>query len=467
MALTDFLNNPEMVIVAGIGALLVVWLLLSLRGRGGDGAGGGGRGSSRAEAVHQADRDAMRANHAVEVAALETKLAEAQQRARTGADSAFRIKELEGARDKAISEVEHLRTEARELRNALEEGKAALARVQAEGAAQSDLAGRLARERDEISSALEGEKSVVADLKAKLAAAQEGASGREAIESELSALRARETSLSGLVADHEKTIADLRATLDATSGRVDATELDALRHQMAEHAEREKSANETLSRLSYDHEGVKNRLASAERTEREARTAAEKAQAMLELRQQKIYALEERLREQDGEMKAAQRRVEVAEATSDSLRQAAVSGSQDNAAEARIRALEAALERAGFEEHRLRGELEAAQQAAAPAASYEEAREIAEALNAAQAEAEELRREVSRLRVAAPAADGGPSEIRALRQAIRTLAERFVEDAEGVLASAGGEPTLSDRIRAFKAARDARRPLRIASPKEG
>lgn len=464
MALTDFLNNPEMVIVAGIGALLVVWLLLSMRGRGGE--AGGGRGGSKAEAAYQAERDAMRANHAVEIAALETKLAEAQRRAQTDTDSVFRIKELEGARDKAVAEVEHLRTEAKELRNALEEGKAALARVQAEGAAQSDLVSRLARERDELSSALDGLKSAKSALEMKLTAAEEGAAARDTLEREVAELKARETSLSGLVADHEKTIADLRAALDATSGKVDASELDSLRHQMAEHAEREKSANETLSRLSYEHEGVKNRLGQAERTEREARAASEKAQAMLELRQQKIYALEERLREQDGEMKAAQRRVEVAEATAESLRQASASGAETNAHEARIKALEAALERAGFEEQRLRGELEAAQQAAPPAASYEEAREIAEALSAAQAEAEELRREVVHLRAAAPISDG-PSDIRALRQAIRKLAERFVEDAESVLDAGNGEPTLSDRIRAFKASRDARRPLRIAAPKEG
>ena len=72
---------------------------------------------------------------------------------------------------------------------------------------------------------------------------------------------------------------------------------------------------------------------------------------------------------------------------------------------------------------------------------------------------------MARLSAAGPAGDG-PADIKALRQAIRTLAERFVDDAEDVLSGTAREPSLTDRIRAYKAARDPRRPLRIAAPKQ-
>ncbi|GAB5377678.1 MAG: hypothetical protein AcusKO_41400 [Acuticoccus sp.] len=458
MALADLANNPAMVVVAGIGILLLLWLGMSLRGPGG-GRTAGKKAGARAQAAMQAERDSMRANHAVEIAALEKKLADALVRAQAGSDTPFRLKELESARDAA-------RTEAKELGEALDEAKAALARVQAEGEAQTEIAARLARERDQVETALQGEKGTATSLRNKLQESADVLQRLTAAQSELSALKEREAALVAKAGEHEATIATLRETVAAASGKVDGAEVDTLRQTTARHAEREKKANETLSQLSYEHDGLKNRFAAAERSEREARAASEKSQAMLELRQQKIYALEERLREQDGTLQAALRRAEVAEETAATLRKAPAGGADASAADARVKALEAALERAGTEEHRLRGELEALQQTA-PAAgqSYEEAREIAEALSAAQAEAEELRGEVARLSTAAPAGDG-PAEIKALRRAIRTLAERFVEDAEDVLSGTVREQSLTDRIRAYKATRDPRRPLRIAAPKQ-
>lgn len=477
---------PLALLAGAIGLVLVLWILARVRrGRDRNRANGGGRRMNRKSgdivANLEAERDVLRANHAVEVAELEGKLAEATARAHKDMNAAFRLKEAE---EKLAAATEATQEKTRELATANERITAltdelAEARSRATTMGQEDRGTieRLTGERDDARTALERERALAADLRREAEAQRERlaetareTAGTAELRAAMDELRQREAKAAKTVGEQEATIAELRKALEearAENAKAADADVSAMRETMATLEQREREANAALSRLAYEHDGLKGRLATAERLEREARAEAEKHEALLELRQQKIYALEARLRDRHQEAQSASRRAEAAEAVAASLR-SAQDASGDEAGNERIRALSAALETATEDRQRLQIELDELRAATPPAQSYEEAREIAEALNAAQAEVEELRGEVARLRAARP----GPAsaEVTELREAIRSLAERFLADAGPETEEHGGgqEPTLAERIRAFKATRDAqvRRPLRIAAPKE-
>ena len=467
MDVTELTQNPAMLVAGLIGLLLVLWILLSLRGN-----RSRSRGPSRMVAAVEAERDVLRANHAVEIAALERKLNDVQTRAQKDMQAALRLKEAEKA-------LEAVREEAKTAKAAL---AAANERLKGEGG-ELEAAKRRLAELEAIADAkakaeteLAAERETVARLRAELA---QEATSRSAIEAERAEAaagierltRERDEARTALEAEKAASAALQREAASRGSADADAAALKAeiarLTETLAEReatlaslSAREKSANETLSRLSYDSDGLRERVEAAERAEREASADAEKKEALLELRLQKIYALEGQLRDGQSELERTRRRAEAAETEARSVREASDGG--DAAFKSRIGALEAELAKAGEEEQRLRAELDELRSGAQP--PYEEAREIAEALSAAQAEAEELRAEVDRLRKSR-AATVSPADIQELRHAIRTLAERFVgETAPPDPASM--EPSLAEKIRAFKASRDAkvRRPLRISAP---
>lgn len=502
---------PLSLILGAVGLFLIIWILADLRGRR---RGAPARVKAGGSAAGQAERDVLRANHAVEVAELERKLAEAEARTQKDRDASLRLKETEarleaaatggkageaalaaadakitalneeiatlkagsGASESLVSERDAARAEAARLsdeletlRRSLHESGDKLAHATAKAEEDAATIERLTGERTDALAAAERERTLAGDLRREAEALRQRlaekpeAAGAPALEATVAQLTEREAKATKVAEEHAATIAELRAALadarttGAKSAEADVTEL---RNQLATLETREHTANETLSRLSYEHDGLKNRLATAERLEREARAKAEKDETLLELRQQKIYALEARLREEHQQRQAAQK-----QATSLGNAQAA---GTDGEARARIEALQSALEEANEETQRLHTELDGLRAATPPGQSYEEAREIAEALSAAQAEAEELRSEVQRLETLARDVPQAQPDVAALREAIRVLAQRFMDDADPLAEAAAREPSLAERIRAFKATRDAsvRRPLRIAAPKE-
>lgn len=523
MELTDPDNLPVVLIVGALVLVIVLWLFSGLR------RPRSGRNSAEIIAAVQAERDVLRANHAVEIATLEGKLAEAQTRLQKEMGATFRLKELEhklataseraeadatalaranrkieelaaeleghrernrevprlvSERDRAREEMERQSETITKLRGDLQETINKLSRSTAERENSSDIIERLTRERDETQTALERQKTLTEDarrdvhsLSSRLAEANRGQEGVADLKAEIERLKGRTVTLTQAVNERDVTIHELRNALEraqrdaneATTTATDEAEVTALRKQVEDLTERAQKANEALSRLAYDRDGLRNRLDAAERVERESRAEVEKREALLELRLQKIYELEARLRDQHGQIHGALRRAEVAEQMSAALRESGDADDIEAATAARIKSLETALEESGLERQRLQGELEAALAQAPTVQSYEEAREAAEALSAAQAEVEELRAEVSRLRAGtAPNTRASAAEVVALREAIRKLGERFMAEAEPAAVAGPREPTLAERIRAFKASRDAqmRRPLRIAAPKD-
>jgi len=234
-----------------------------------------------------------------------------------------------------------------------------------------------------------------------------------------------------------------------------------------------------VSRLAYEADGLRTRLSGLERGDSEARAELAKRDALLELRLQKIYELEAKLQDQQALLARAERQSQT---TEESL--AAVAAGADGGGDGASEALRAAVPEAAGEVERLQkdfaeareenaallAELEALRRTAEEGASEEEpsasaadgsllvgARERIEALEAQNAT---LEAELQALR-AAPAGDATklePDEIEVLRKELRALGERFLAaSGEPEAAAEAGEPSLADRIRAFKAARAAGR----------
>ena len=410
-------------------------------------------------AAMQAEKDVMRANHAVEIAALERRLAAAQSRGHGGGDSAIKIAEQEGIAAGLRKEIERLKHDAAHRQqglHALTEERDSLARTLSERTAERDKAAAdaakadaEAKERARTITELRQELATATNRLVRpdaapsgptsgdFAAAQaaKGVAEREAkaLREERDTLRARlEERVTGTVADlvearktiaaRDTTIAELRAALAprATDTDDQVSTLTAALHAVEG---RERIANEQLSRLSYDLDQLRGTIASHERVESEARAKVEKNEALLELRQQKIYELEARVRE---------------------LGEAAREGGTDP----RLGALEERLDTVRGEKDALLSELEAMRRDMDAAAS---ATPDGGELAALRRDVEALRAENAALKSAGAAS---PDEVAALREELRTLAEKFITMAgTAPTGKPGEEPSLAERIRAFKAAR--------------
>ncbi|WMS44743.1 hypothetical protein RDV64_10325 [Acuticoccus sp. MNP-M23] len=514
MTLPDDVNLPALILLGGIGIILLLWLLGSGRSRSNP------RQSAQLIAAVQAERDVLRANHAVDIATLEARLDEAQKRAQGELGAALKLKEAERAngvlaaereslnRDLAaarerlqaigedletqrgeagqVPKVVHERDQAREevrrqsdtiseLRAELQETVNKLSKATAERENTGDLVNRLTREREEGIQDLQRQVEINQDLRRDVKTLgtrlqeENGAHANvQSLSSELEALRTRAESLSRTVRAREETIHELRnavSRLEAGTSTGAASQEQASALRIAQ--EREQSANEALSRLAYDRDGLQNRLTAAERQEREARAEVEKREALMELRLQKINELERRLRDQHGQIHAAMRRAEAAEeivASGGAMDGDAPAVIVDTAAERRAEALAAELADAQTARKALVHEMEVLREQVGAQGDPR----AQKALAGAKVEIDELKAEVSRLRAAPPVSTIDPDEIAALKSTIRNLADRFVRNAEGILDVEPEEMSLAEKIRAFKAARDARtrRPLRIAELKK-
>jgi len=486
----DLASLPAILVAAGVALVLALLVIAgSRRGRRGDGV------DARLAAA-DAERDVLRANHAVEIAELENKLAEAQARIQREMDAGLRLKEAETALAAAQQRISALEGSDRE----------AVASVRAERDAARAEAERLSRESERRLAALKEshERAVadlerqhaerIAELKRAEAAAQDALSqknaeaetlrrevetltarlaevGREgaAHAAGLERLRAREADLSRTLAERDATIETLRAALASAQEReatpVDSGEIERLSEALRRSEAREASANETLSRLSYEIDGLKHRLLAAEKIERKARAQAEKTEALLELRAEKIHGLEAQLAERQNELAAALERERAAAADG--------GGEGDDDVRAQVAALREALAAAQAEQRALLAQaqdLRAAASAGAAAAVEDGA--MAQELAAAREEIATLRAEVDRLRAAragefSSADPIGPGDVAALKAALRELGERFIAEAPAGDETLAAEPSLAERIRAYKAARSAgaEQPARLAAPR--
>ncbi|MEM8664880.1 MAG: hypothetical protein AAGF49_12265, partial [Pseudomonadota bacterium] len=177
---------------------------------------------------------------------------------------------------------------------------------------------------------------------------------------------------------------------------------------------------------------------------------------------------------QHGQIHAALKRAESAEevasrlSTDDGEAQAVL---VDTASEQRANALAEELAALRAQHATIERDLEEARRAAevmTASASMSDGA-AASAVRAAELQVSELRAELDRLRAAPPVATVDPQDVAELRQAIRELGERFVERAADTASGEEDGTSLADRIRAFKAEREAqaRRPLRIAARNSG
>lgn len=381
MTLFDELTIPAL--IAGTAVLFVVLAVVSrlLRPR-------PSANPVMDRAAFQVERDVMRANHAVEIAALEGKLAQLRARPLASTPQA----------DARRSVAEEAAGELRKRFEAItQEHAATVARMTA-----------LEAERDELA--------------AKVA---EGASA---------------------AAPADGTRAD---------GDGASAEVDRLTAALKTVAERENLANAQLSRLAYDLDDMRSRVALHERVESEARAEVEKRDALLELRLQKIYALEEQLRQGADQLRNAQERaVAEKEAATSAQERTTVQGALE--AKRRVEELEQRLDGVHAQNTTLLGELEALRRHAADAASATpSAGGMAEELTHTRATLAEATQENARLKRAVSRIEGlGEGDVDALRAELHSLASRFLAEAEATPRTAGtAEPSLADRIRAFKAAR--------------
>lgn len=466
MTIPETVNLPLVAIVV---VFLIGVLLLLVRG-----GRSSGRGLADRLAAAQAERDVLRANHAVEIATLEHKLAEARSRAPgrlqagPGAgQSEQRLAEAALRADRLAAEVETLNGTLSRLSRERDEavahaadvprllaerdraqGELAELREQLVGAGTTDERGaaaalaELRAERDRMVDLAERHEATIAGLKreiqslvAKLSETASGAAADGTLAEELSALREREAELQRTLDERDSTIAELR------EAGADGDEIAELKARLAAAEARERAANESLSSLAYDRDGLQNRVAAAERTAGEARAQLEKKETLLELRLQKIQQLEGRVRESHRRMQEVMRRAEPTEAAEGAPGGGAAQADAQTAA--RLGELEATVAGLREENHALR----ARRNGADPAPSQEpgELAELRAAVDMLARENTALREQQATLE-----ADG----VEALKVSLRTLAQRFVEHAEAE-APEPAEPTLAERIRAFKAARAA------------
>lgn len=397
-------------------------------------------------ATVQAEKDVMRANHAVEVAALERRLAAAQGRGLEGGDTALKIAEAKKEADGLRREMERLKQDALTQQNALKtltEERDALAR---KAAAASDKAA----ERERALSAREAEhEAALAALRAERDKAQADARDRaetiKALREEVATVSNRLVRPDGPATEAPKpTSAGEMAAAVAAKGVAEREakglreERNQLRARIEAAEEQTRTANAELSRLSYEMERLRSAATAHERRESEARAKVEQREAMLELRQQRIYELEGQVRTLNGELREA-------------------SGGKGTA----MSALESRLDVVTTEKAALLAELEAMRQTMAASAEGADegaaAAALAEKDEALKAQLDALKAENETLRAASQdAAALSEAEVAALRRELHDLAQKFIDmSAPPEAAKSPEEMTLAERIRAFKAARAA------------
>lgn len=440
------------------------------------------RGSRRAaadDAALQAEKDLMRANHAVQIAALERRLAAAQARSIEAGDPAMKMADAEGANEKLRREIEwqkkHIDEQAERLRN-LESERESLSKRVAELTPVVAERDQIAADRDKIAAERDGEiaaakqlaqerAATISSLREELASATNRlvrpgdplpASGKKpeeiaAIEAakgvaerEVKALREERDALRARLDDAEagearlaelrRELEEARAALANTGGSTDdGTGAKELQSQLSAAEARETAANAELSRLAYELDELRARAATHERQERSAKAEVEQRDTLLELRQQKIYTLEERVRE-----------------LTEELRSSAIAAPEADTRQ--LSEMEKSLASMNEEREQLLNELDALRKQMSASASVADSDTTAATL---RRELEALRAENKTLRSSAARADAlNESEIEALRRELRALAQRFVAmSGTGASDDEASEMSLADRIRAFKAAR--------------
>lgn len=533
MQISDSATIPAILVAVVVGLALLAWIARGLRKV----EPRGSRNTSAAIAAVQAERDVLRANHAVEIAALEAKLTEAQKRVEGGLDASLRVKEsahhlekaeakaktletqvaeltltlsrvteerdlarndaasvgrLTAERDRALRDVEGQSDTIGKLRAELQEHINKLSRATADRESHHDQVEALTAEKDRAvadaahhAEAAAGLRRDVQSLVQKLSQASGGSARADELAGDLEAAVERERALSAQlgektaelqalhsqagadgadastlaaeVAAHKTTISELREALakaqapaegsTASDGAV-AEEVARLKAELEEAIARERAANDSLSRLAYDRDGLRNRLEAAERTENDAKTEVEKREALLELRLQKIYELEGKLREQHSQLHDALVRAEAAEkgqrAPSDPGAQQPEPPKPPSAVEAELRA---SIER-------LQGKLD---QARSENAELTEAVKDAHAKSGHGIDIPALQKEIRTLKAqnaeltsaAQSTAQLQTAEVEELKAQLKAMADRFVAHTT----KGEEEPSLADKIRAFKAAR--------------
>lgn len=531
MTLPDTLSEPAVLILGAAVLIGLLWVTFGIPRRTPT------SDTAQVIAAVQAERDTLRANHAVEVATLENRLADAQERAAQNMDATFRLKELERALEDAnarIDDAENRAAENAARADALEVERDSLAeRAQAadgladqreqarrEVVEQSGLISRLrgdlqdamtklaratgagANDGGGIVAALTGERDAareevrrltetVSSLRAEIEARTQAGGDRGTtpatlrLEADVDALNEREARLTATIREREETIAELRRAL-STGETVDADDaIERLTNELEAAREREKNTQEKLSRVSQEADGLRNRISSLDNGEHDARSEVEKRDAILELRLQKIHELEGKLREQHAFLMRTQRRAEIAEdglaalsveagASEESHAHLHTTAARGDAAEPsspeateRIRELEGTIEslqadnaRLGAEVDALRAAEDARSKVAADAtrtgnvpADPSGLEDALTRVAALQAENQSLQEALASAQQAPPAQALAADEVTALKAELRTLAERFL-DASGIPeVPPDAEPSLAERIRAFKAAR--------------
>ncbi|WP_146620084.1 hypothetical protein [Acuticoccus sediminis] len=420
-------------------------------------------------AAMQAEKDVMRANHAVEIAALERRLATAQTRGLEG-DAALRVAEAESRAAELKGELDSLKAGAQQseagLKSATEERDTlakSLATAAAErdaAVAERDKAAADAKERARTITALREELATAtnrlvrpndppkgpspAELAAAVAArevaereADELRQERDALKAnagagaagsaELAALRESLAAAERTIADRDKAIEALKAAGTAPGEGVSSAKVAELTAALQAVEARERTANQELSRLSYDLDQMRGRIASHERLESEAKAKVDQREALLELRQQKIYELEATVRE---------------------LRESATAAAAPND---QVALLRKRLNGVRSEKDALLGELEALRQDMSAAAEAGGSADVA----ALRKTVDELRAENANLKAAAGEASAlNAAEVASLREELRKLAQKFIDMAGSQPEEKSPEEmTLAERIRAFKAAR--------------
>ena len=439
MPLPADISLPTLVFLAALAFLVLVLVRRMLRRA----ARPSNRDAAQMIASVQADRDVMRAKHAVEVAALERELANARGNLPPDLKEASRVKQLE-----------------RELA----EAKTALAaRPKAAGTSQSAEAEGLRVERDEART--EAERAVAAldylrgeyaALEARLAQASAAQARVEEVAKEAATLREREAALRTSLGERDARLKELQGSAAAASSDGASEEIKRLNEALKKAEVRERVANESLSRMAYDKDGLEGRLAAADQAEGRLKAELERRDTLIELRTEKIYALEADLRAADAAASEAEARAKAAEAA-------------------------VAVARRGGDRSELLEELEALANRAAEAGAEREATGVngasygaGSALNAeldsAHDEIARLRSENESLRRAASSDDstGGPADVgrddagqeigsddvEELKATLRALATRFVTEAEAA-GTSDARDSLAERIKAFKASRGA------------
>ncbi|MEM6846640.1 MAG: hypothetical protein AAF580_01000 [Pseudomonadota bacterium] len=289
----------------------------------------------------------------------------------------------------------------------------------------------------------------------------------EGAQEELAELRAT-------VEEQQKLISDLRANPAPGDGTADA--LAAAQSEARDAKARAEAASEQLSRLAYELDGMHERVTNAERSDHVSRNEVEKRDALLELRLQRIHELEHKLREQHGQLHATMRRAEIAEQTATALQ----AGELDDAQVAEAADLRQTLDEVRERNRSLMEEVERLTVAAAEGGIMN-GDELAtgpspvdsETMNAMRSEIAELtartqaltesesalkntashfEREYNRVKVSAQRAQAiDAGTIDELKATMRTMAEKFA--AGDSAPSAAAEPSLKDRIRAYRQAK--------------